>query len=203
MITSLPDGLATICLSILEEEVRPAYPFHGGEHTARVMRAVETLAEREVLEPEEAILAMTAALLHDLGYRESRQGHERRGAELANQLLPVQGYSLFQIDRIRELIMATADPEPSPGTLLAKVFLDACWEFAGAPDGLDQILALGEEQVADGMATDHVAFLESMLRILDRHAYHTATAATLFEPEKRRTVYRLERRLRDLREGDA
>ena len=202
MITSLPDGLTAICLSILEEEIRPSYPFHGGDHTTRVLRAVETLAAREGLEPEETILALTAALLHDLGYRESRQGHERRSAELANQLLPVQGYSLFQIDRIRDLIMATAESDPAPNTLLAKVFLDACWEFAGAPDGLDQILAIGEEHLAEGMATDHVAFLESMIQILDQHAYHTATAAAMFDPEKRRIVYRLERRLRDLRDGE-
>ena len=216
-LSKFPDELEQVVYSILDEEVPRSTVFHGRQHTQRVFQTARTLAEKEALPETDQLLTLTAALLHDIGYRESRINHERISADFGHEILPDFGYSLAQVDRIHALILRTATRPTTPGALAGsnptgsskttsqslseQILLDACWEYFGAEDRLDQIELLFEEELHNGLVTDRIQFYQKLVAQITSHTYFTKTATAEWQPNKMSLKLWLERELQRLSLG--
>lgn len=197
---SLPASLIKVCESILTEEVDSRYAFHGLEHTRQVAQEAARLAREEDLTPEEVLLVETAALLHDTGYRDRVSGHEQKSVELARELLPFHGYTLPQIDRITDLVLATTRGH-KPKEKLEEVLQDANAAWAGlpSPQAQEWLEKLYAEQRVTGQVSDLVQFLKTLVSWLSALQYHTESARSRFQSNRDRLLWSLERRMMELR----
>jgi len=216
-LSQFPDELEQVIYTILDEEVPSSTVFHGRQHTQRVFQAARTLAEKEALPEADQLLTLTAALLHDIGYRESRINHERISADFGHEILPDFGYSLTQVDRIHALILLTAPRPTKPGALAGSnpsgsskttsqslsehILLDACWEYFGAEDRLDQIELLYQEELHNGLVNDRIRFYQKLVAQITAHTYFTQTAIAEWQPNKMSLKLWLERELHSLSQG--
>ncbi len=210
-VTEFPDELEQVVYSILDEEVPRSTVFHGRQHTQRVFQAARTLAEKEALSEADQLLTLTAALLHDIGYRETRVNHERISADFGHEILPDFGYSLAQVDRIHALILltatrsttsrASAGDNKASESLSEQILLDACWEYFGAEDRLEQIELLYKEEFHNGLVTDRIRFYQKLVAQITVHTYFTKTAHAVWQPNKMSLKLWLERELQHLSLG--
>jgi len=98
-------------LQRLESELSPGLFYHGLMHTTEdVVPATEKFAEGEGIKGESVDLLLTAAWFHDLGFIKGRTGHEVIGARIASEVLPGLGFSIEQIQTVRNVIIATVIP---------------------------------------------------------------------------------------------
>jgi hypothetical protein len=108
--------------------------YHDLEHTLqatlcclRIVAGQARAGSRPTLGPREFRLAFHAMLLHDIGYLK-KQGdndgtgakftliHERRGCDIAQELLTEEGWPKSEIDRISSLILCTGPRSNLGGT---------------------------------------------------------------------------------------
>ncbi|WP_163070131.1 HD domain-containing protein, partial [Acinetobacter nosocomialis] len=81
---------------------------------------------------EDAELLLVAAWLHDAGYIEGDQNHEKRSATIAEAFLKDNNFSEEKIEKVKSFILAT-EMSREPETLLQKIMRDAdCSHFGDA-----------------------------------------------------------------------
>src|SRR5687768_16813730 len=79
-------------------------PFHNIEHTRDVVKAAEEIGMRTDLTPDEIESVVIAAWLHDIGYKEGAEDHERKAADKAKEVLTQWGASHKKILDVTEAI---------------------------------------------------------------------------------------------------
>jgi len=115
---------------ILEENLSSNLTYHDLNHTLYVLEKVEEIAMHEGIKEEEIYLLKVAALYHDIGFTVNRVNHEALGCVIAEQDLKVYGFSDFEIEAIKGMIMATKIPQVA-NTHLEKILADADLEYMG------------------------------------------------------------------------
>ncbi len=83
--------------------------YHGLRHVAWVVRHVETLAARQLVDDEAAVVA--AGFFHDAVYDPTRHDNELASAELAGRALTELGWPDARIRHVAAMIVATASHE--------------------------------------------------------------------------------------------
>lgn len=118
-------------------------PVHGFDHILRVYRMAEKIALAEGADLE---IVRAAALLHDAegsnpADKSRRKQHQHTSAELAGEVLLLEGWSAERIAQVQHCIRAHRfrDMSEPPQTLEAQVLFDA--------DKLDAIGAIGLARV--------------------------------------------------------
>ena len=140
----------------LENGRPPKYPFRNRyEHTMRVYRWAIKLQAKVGGDLE---IITLAALLHDIGWDETRP-HNEVGAEMAVEYLDSIGYDEEKIGRIGEIIMRHTDQDTTDElSLECQVVMDA--------DLLDEVGAISV--LWDSMATaceDEASYKKAYYRI--------------------------------------
>lgn len=172
-------------LGRLERELAPTLYYHNIAHTRDdVLPAAERLATLAGLGAEDRLLLCTAALFHDVGFVEMRQGHEQVSVRIAAAVLPDFGFAPAQVAAVCQIIMATqlpALPQDPLGALLADADLDAL----GRDDFFARQHALRTEMAAYGTTLSDEDWYRAQLHFLENHRYFTAPARTLRDTGKR------------------
>ncbi len=120
------------------EFARTLYPAeadsaHDFDHVLRVTAMADRIA---VAEGADRDIVRAAAVLHDIGLDEGREGHETSAARRAEEILKAQGYEAVFCEKVAHAIEAHRFRSgPTPQTLEAQVLFDA--------DKLDAIGAIG------------------------------------------------------------
>ncbi len=188
-------------LDRLKRDLPPGLFYHGLDHTlADVLPAVEALAAAEGVQGPALWLLRTAAVFHDLGFVECRQGHEAASARLAGEVLPALGHDAAEVAAIQELILATALPQ-TPRSLAGQILADADLDVLGRPDFWTRSADLRRELAHFGQVQSDRDWLRGQVRFLQDHRYFTASARTLRDPGKSRNLADLQSLLRAAGEG--
>lgn len=178
----------------LTQQLSPKLTYHGVHHVRDVIAVCRQYIKRLSLAESDADLLLTSALIHDIGFTQTYQGHEERGVTITRQLLPSFEYTETEIGVISGLIMATKVPQ-APCTTLEEVLCDADLDYLGRPDFEPISESLFQELQNMDLLHDRKKWDEVQIKFLEAHAYHTAFAKKYRQPKKEQRVAEIKQRL--------
>lgn len=182
-------------LGRLQQELSPGLYYHNILHTTDdVLPAVMKFAEGEGVQGDALELLLTAAWFHDLGFIETRTGHETVSARFASKALPGFGYSEEQIQIVQGIIMATVVPQ-NPHTLLEQIMADADLDVLGRDDFMSSNNNLRRELAFFGQELSDAQWFSGQLEFVETHTYFTRVARSLREAGQAKHVAELRKRL--------
>ena len=183
-------NMKSFVLNLLKANLLPAYFFHDYAHTQYVVEKVIEIGEHEGCSKEEINLLRAAALFHDTGYLNTYTDHEEESCVLARKYLPEYGYSMADINRVCEIIMATKTPQ-SPHNKLEEIIADADLEYLGTEGaGLKAHNLFLELHHIDPSLTKE-AWREIEISFISQHHYFTNYCKENKEPMKQAYLRKL------------
>ncbi len=186
--------LEEFMLQKIERDLPKNLYYHNVRHTVNVCSRVETIGIDEKVSEEELLLLKTAALFHDAGFIISYDNNEPLGANLASDILPMYRYKPEQIQRIRELILATKMP-PKPKNHLEQIICDADLDYLGRPDFIVVSQNLFRELFERHKVNTIEEWNRFQYRFISKHEYFTATARKFRDEGKKMVLEELKKRI--------
>jgi len=120
-------------INLLESDLSKGFLYHDLAHTLDVFKSASRLGELAGLNKYDLVLLKTGALYHDVGLIYTTFGHEQKGVEVVNEVLPSFGYSAQDIGIIASSILATQIPQ-NPTNKLEELLCDADLDYLGRDD---------------------------------------------------------------------
>lgn len=177
-------------LDRLEKELPSHLTYHGHRHTLDVMEATERIGVAEGLDEASLNLVLVAAAYHDSGFLFGHQEHEKKGCEIASELLPQYGFGNEDIQQICLMIMATKVPQ-QPTDKLSTILCDADLDYLGRDDFEPIANSLFKELKVLGIVDTIEAWNRIQLGFLSKHAYHTSYGKDFRQSEKLANVEKI------------
>ena len=94
-------------VDLLTEQLDPNYRYHNLTHTQRVVKSTKELLNHHNLPKEEEEALILTAWLHDTGYTQGNEEHEKRSCGIARKFLKKQQLDEAMIKKVETYIMAT------------------------------------------------------------------------------------------------
>lgn len=170
-------------LNKLKSELPAHLSYHGIDHAMDVYGAAERIAKEKGISNHETKLLLTAALFHDAGFINKREGHEAESCRIASQYLPEFSYQPIEIELICDMIMATRIPQ-SPRTYLEEILGDADLDYLGRDDFFELSNRLFVELKSEGLIRDEAEWNRQQVQFMGEHRYHTTASVKLRQPKK-------------------
>jgi|LGVD01.1.fsa_nt_gb predicted metal-dependent HD superfamily phosphohydrolase len=171
--------------------------YHGVDHSLEVEEACVAISEKEDgISDYETELLRIAALSHDIGHSEKRNGHEILGCNFIMRFLPGFGYSPEEISLVKGLILATKFPH-NPKTLLENIICDADLAYIGLGVYDEQADKLRKElvDVFGYKFDDEEIWINYQIEFLEQHNYFTKYAQDRYDPIKNIVIKNLTEKL--------
>ncbi len=169
--------------------------YHDVDHTLNVEKAAIRYATLEGINDHDLYLLRTATLYHDAGFILQYDHNEDFAIRLAQNNLPVFGYSEEDIKTISKIIGATRS-STEPQTLLEKIMCDADHDYLGRPDYSFIAKRLRIELESQGQEKSDLEWIEFQLKYLqDVHSYFTDTAKNIRQIGKEARISELKNQL--------
>ena len=182
----------TFLMAKLETELPSNLVYHTSDHTKYVITAAEELSKTENISGDNLLILKTAALFHDAGFLQQADGHEEISCILARDHLPDFGYSSDQIEHICQIIMATRVPQ-SPINHLGEILADADLFYLGTENYSEYADKLFRELKNSEKVKTEVEWQLMQIEFLSSHKYFTASANSLLEETKQKTLQQLKK----------
>ncbi|HAK79998.1 MAG TPA: hydrolase [Runella sp.] len=186
--------LRRFVLAELSQQLSPKLTYHGIHHVRDVLSVCRQYIKRLSLREPEAELLLTGALIHDIGFTETYQGHEEKGIEIAKQLLPNFGFTSIEIMLINGLIISTKVPQ-QPLNLIEQILCDADLDYLGRSDFDPISESLFQELQNMDMLHERKKWDEIQIKFLESHTYHTPFAKKHRQPKKEQRIKEIKERL--------
>jgi len=164
----------------LNNELPENMYFHNALYTKDIYTLAELIGRAEGISQEELLLVRTAALLLNTGFINVYDNYENESVKFAREILPKFRYSSEQIDAICNLILSTRFTDVIKNKSEA-ILLDACHNYLGRVDYLDNSLNLYKEVKVRVSSLSEKEWLYHDLRLVEHHLFYTDTAKTLRE----------------------
>jgi uncharacterized protein len=175
----------------LRNELPATLIYHTLEHTLDTLKMVKQWNVLERIDPQTGLITETAALFHDAGMLVTYKEHEIASTEIARNSLPLFDYSQTEIDEICDLIMVTCLPQ-RPVDHNGQILCDADMDNLGRDDFFIQSFRLKLELEMNGIATLTVKeWLESLVHLLEDHAFFTPAAISVRQRQKDKNLSEL------------
>ncbi len=178
-------------LDKIEQELPSCFTYHNIQHTLDVLDAAMRIAAMEKLDKEKFRVLRIAVCFHDAGCVYRYLGHEQRGCEMAQEYLPVFGFSPIEIKLINNMIMATKIPQ-TPKNKLENIITDADLDYLGREDYYLIAATLFEEAKLFLGVKNEIEWNIMQLNFLRNHQYHTNYMKKLRDPEKNKRIKEIE-----------
>jgi predicted metal-dependent HD superfamily phosphohydrolase len=179
------------------------YVFHNLRHTQEVAQAAEDIGRAMELTEDQLESVVIAAWLHDTGYCQGYEQHEKKSADTARQLLAEWGAHEAKIIEVQRTILATAMPQ-KPLDLLGEVLCDADMYHLA----LNDIEECGNLLRQEFASTKNMHFqsdehwIRSNIEFLKQHTYFTEYGKTVLQPSKKQNIKKLKKKLNKSEDGE-
>ncbi len=183
-------------MKILKAELSPNLHYHGIHHTLDVVEAAERLAIMEGVLDEDIFVLKSAATYHDAGFVEQYDKNEPVGARMAEEILPLYGYTPEQVAVVHELIYATIIPH-APKNKLQQIICDADLDYLGRDDFHQISDTLRRELRDHGKINSDRLWDELQIKFLEAHKYFTKSAIKLRQEKKQKHIEEIKQRLKE------
>lgn len=167
------EGLQEQVYSMLEEQLPKTYFYHSLKHTIDVVVQVEVIGQAEGISDEDMYILKTAALFHDAGFIKTYSKHEQAGVDLAREMLPQEGYTEEQIEKVCRLIMVTSI-SATPQDILEQIICDADLDYLGRSDYVCVSRDLYRELLEQRLVKkNEYEWCVGQVKFLQEHKYYT------------------------------
>lgn len=171
------------------------FTYHNwAEHVVPAYEDVLELGRLAGLSQKDIDLAQIAVLYHDIALPEGREGHEEKGAQIAEEDLREFGYQENDINRVKNIILGTKGKmvdgvyvtEPSDDPLVL-VMRDADLANVGKENFPEQSENLRQEMGFE----DKEGWFNFQVDFLIKHRFHTEEAEELWGEQKKKNLENL------------
>lgn len=172
------------------------YSYHNIRHTKEVMANAYRFSQHySSISAKDRKCLLTAALLHDYGYKVQYQNNEQIAADYAKEILPGYGYKENEISLVRSLIMATAI-SVEPETLLEKILRDADVAYVGSALWRERSVSLLRELNNQGHDISEKQWMEQEIIFLSQHKFYQKWLENERKEIKADEICRLKRKMK-------
>ena len=184
-------------VDLLSTELDPKYLYHNLKHTQRVVKSTKELIEANSLDVKEKEVLLLTAWLHDTGYTQGHEQHERKSCKIAKEFLEKQGYDAEGIKQVQACIMAT-QMIYEPKNLSEQIIRDADASHFAQKSYLETCELLREELSLLGIANYSVKeWMEQNIKMFrTNHQYYTDYAKANWQDKKDKNLTTLVKELK-------
>jgi HD superfamily phosphodiesterase len=184
-------------VDLLSTELDPKYLYHNLRHTQRVVKSTEELIEANSLDTKEKEVLLLTAWLHDTGYTQGHEQHERNSCKIAKEFLEEQGYDAEGIKQVQACIMAT-QMTYEPKNLSEQIIRDADASHFAQKSYLETCELLREELSLLGIANySFKEWIEENIKMFrTKHQYYTDYAKANWQDKKEKNLTTLVKELK-------
>jgi predicted metal-dependent HD superfamily phosphohydrolase len=178
--------------SFFDAHVNENLYYHNRTHTEKVVEAATMMAQHYQLNDRDFFIVNIAALFHDIGYLTGEgQGHEERGAKMAEAFLAGTGVEPAVIAAIRQCILATQLPQ-RPMNLLEEIVCDADLFHFGTDEFSERNKLMRKEtEAVKQKKISKEEWRRGTIRFVASHHYYTDYARLLLDEKQRENLARL------------
>ncbi|MEO6520772.1 MAG: Pycsar system effector family protein [Mucilaginibacter sp.] len=169
--------------------------YHNLQHTNGVVAAGTEIANHYQLSDSDFFIVISACWFHDTGYFEDPKNHERKGAELAAELLKTLGVDEESITKVKACIMATQMPQ-SASTLLEQIVCDADLFHLGT-DAFSEKDKLMRKEVnaCHNMDLSKEGWHQKTIKFLQDHQYYTEYCKLLLSGKQAKNLADVQKKI--------
>lgn len=177
---------------LLKNELPNTIVYHNHTHTLRVLKSTKEIIENSKIDVNDAQILQLAALLHDVGYTQKREGHEEVSAQIARDFLSKQHVDEKTIKAVEDCILATKF-DSTPQTELEKILRDADASHFGKKYFPEASEFLRKELELAGIANyTPREWLDENIKVLSKkHSYYTDYALQNWQKRKEKNLAKL------------
>ncbi|MFQ3237975.1 MAG: putative nucleotidyltransferase with HDIG domain [Olleya marilimosa] len=177
---------------LLKNELPNTIVYHNHTHTLRVFKSTKEIIENSKIDVNDAQILQLAALLHDVGYTQKREGHEEVSAQIARDFLSKQHVDEKTIKAVEDCILATKF-DSTPQTELEKILRDADASHFGKKYFPEASEFLRKELELAGIANyTPREWLDENIKVLSKkHSYYTDYALQNWQKRKEKNLAKL------------
>ncbi|MDX1362740.1 Pycsar system effector family protein [Arenibacter latericius] len=182
-------------VELLTTQLNANYLYHNLRHTQRVVKITKELLEAYDLDEKENEIITLAAWLHDTGYTQGYENHEKKSAAIASKFLAEKNYSSHDIQQVQQLIMAT-NRHHTPTNLSEDIIKDADTSHLGSSNYAETSELLREELFLLGIAefTPQEWDQENIKMLGKEHRFYTGHAKKQWQETKTKNLNKLIKR---------
>ena len=177
-------------LGILNSELPENLYYHGIHHTVDALNVCDLYIEEEKIIEEDAYLLKVGVLMHDIGFTVSVENHEILSVEMAVLLMGKYNFDPDDIEKVKELIMATQIPQ-NPINHLEEIICDVDLDYLGRPDFYVISDQLFNELSAYDKIENKLEWNKIQIKFLESHKFHTDFARKYRRPQKEKRIVEL------------
>ena len=182
-----------------KEKLPAEITYHSYEHTLETVQAVEKIGRKEGLKNGELRLVLLAAWMHDIGFVEGGDEHEKRSALMAREFLQKEGLKENEVAEVERLILST-HRDHEPRDLAEKVLHDADIVHIGKAKKFFRFSERlrKEWEGRQGREYSEQEWAEVQLNFLTRTTFKTAYARKKYEDTRLANLQTVQKRLAEL-----
>ncbi|MTG98443.1 MULTISPECIES: Pycsar system effector family protein [Myroides] len=177
------------------------YTYHNFNHTLRVVNGLEEILIHQPMSEKDTEILRYAAWFHDVGYINSLEEHEERGAQMAQTFLLENGVDVDVVLQVMQLIRATK-LDYIPDNDLECIIKDA--DFAHFSDDnyveVSNLLRKELQSLNHKTYTDLEWHEQNRDVMLYRHRYYTAYAQQNWQPKKQENLLAILKEIEKIKE---
>ncbi|MEB2774069.1 DUF5706 domain-containing protein [Algoriphagus sp. D3-2-R+10] len=187
---------------LFENRQKPEVCYHNLDHTLQIVSKVKEIGEYYNLGKDEQEDLFFAGWMHDIGYWEGKgEGHEARGATIAEAYLIDLGISKDRIERIKSIIMATKIPQ-NPQNLLEEIICDADLFHLSSDKFFELTILLKKEvEFSEYGTIPTLDWLRKSQQFMESHKYHTSYAQQYLQPGKEKNLKLIQMKIKEAEEN--
>ncbi len=182
----------TFVKELFKEKLSGTYTYHNLTHTLRVFKGTNEIIENSKINAKDTVILQLSALLHDVGYIESRENHEEISVRIAKEFLEKENTEKEIIKGVEDCILATKMNQ-KPQNFLEEVLRDADSSHFGkdyfeeVSEFLRQEYLLQEvkEYSPQEWRNETIKFM------VENHKFYTPYAREKWQPQKEANLAKL------------
>lgn len=180
---------------LLNDKLSPKNIYHNLQHTERVVKKTQELADWEKVGDVEKQWLAVAAWFHDTGYVMQDHDNEQIGADEAESFLREEHADEEMITAVKRLILVTKS-NAEPKDLLEKIMKDADCSHLGAPY-YDQIAGFLKQELeyTKGEKIPELFWAKNNVAFMKDHTFYTDAAKALWQAQKDINIFHLEQQI--------
>ncbi|WP_452602459.1 Pycsar system effector family protein [Pontimicrobium sp. MEBiC06410] len=177
---------------LFSENLSNTFTYHNYEHTKRVCESTKEIIDNSEINAIESEILLLASLLHDIGYINTRVGHEEESVKLATEFLKEQGVKQDTINAVNACIMVTK-LGVEPKNKLEEIIKDADSSHFGKKYFIEVSELLRTElELQDIKVYSAKAWRKENIKMLSKkHRYYTDYAKKKWGKVKKKNLAKL------------